>query len=135
MNLKILTGKLTRGTEGAAGYDIYSSEDVIITHDRPVAVKTNLRIAIPQGYYGKVEARSGLSFNNHLETGAGIIDSDYRGEIKVKIINTGNIPVTLPAGSRIAQIIFMKHEVVEIEEVALLEETARGDNGFGSTGL
>ncbi|MGL5950205.1 MAG: dUTP diphosphatase, partial [Cetobacterium sp.] len=76
-----------------------------------------------------------LSFNSNLETGAGVIDCGYLSEIKVKLYNHGTAPVTLPAGSRIAQIIFMKHEVVEFEEVALFEETARGEKGFGSSGI
>ncbi|MGL6101100.1 MAG: dUTP diphosphatase [Fusobacteriaceae bacterium] len=135
MELKILSGKLTKAHITDAGYDIHSSEDVLITPNRPVEVATNLRISIPEGYYGKVESRSGLSFKNNIEVGAGVIDCGYTAEIKIKLYNHGSYPVTLPTGSRIAQIIFMKHEIAEIEMVEDLEETERGEKGFGSSGI
>lgn len=124
-----------RGSEHAAGYDLYSAQECIIPAGCSASVETNVSIAIPDGYYGKVEARSGTSFKYDIETGAGVIDSDYRGSIGVKLYNHGQNDFVIENGQRIAQIIFQKHEVVNFVIADVLPDSKRGNAGFGSTGL
>lgn len=136
MNIKVqYKGKRpTKGTPGSAGYDIYSAEDFTIYPDWNYKVFTGLHVSIPEGYFGLVKARSGLSFNYNIEVGAGVIDSDYTGEIKVKLYNFGVDPVGFKEGDRVAQILFLPVASVDWEEVDEFDDTARGDGGFGSTG-
>lgn len=102
-------------------------------------VSTGLRLEIPEGYYGRVAPRSGLTVKHGLDVGAGVIDSDYRGVVSVVLFNHGQMPVSLEAGSRIAQLIIEKIATPEVVEVKCgdprLRETRRGDGGFGSTGI
>jgi len=98
-------------------------------------VSTGIALGIPEGNYGRIAPRSGLSYKNGIDIGAGVIDSDYTGEIKVLLINISNEPFEVEVGDRIAQIIIGKYLVTEIEEVEKLDESERGDAGFGSTGV
>jgi len=125
----------TRGSEDAAGLDLYALEDLIIYGKDCASVRTGIAVAIPKGYFGKVEARSGLSFKHDIETGAGVIDADYRGEINVKLYNNGHRLFEIKKGQRIAQLIIQPYLHCEPIEVADLNETRRGDKGFGSTGM
>ena len=137
--MKIVSGKLTRGSSEAAGYDIHASEDCMIYPNDSVAVPTNLRIDIPHGWVGIIKARSGSSFKYHIETGAGVIDSDYTGEIKVKLYNnSSHVPYKIEKGDKVAQILFVKHYTGYItyedgSEVEVVNKE-RGNKGFGSTG-
>jgi dUTP pyrophosphatase len=124
-----------RSTDGSAGYDIKSTEEASIYPGTSHKFTTGLRIAIPEGYVGIVKARSGLSFNRYIEIGAGVIDSDYRGEIRVHLYNHGDTPVIIYPGDRIAQLLIQKHETPEFVYVNDINDTARGINGFGSTGV
>jgi len=126
-----------RSTDGSAGYDIKSTEQASIYPGTSHKFTTGLRIAIPDGYVGIVKARSGLSFNSSVEVGAGVIDSDYRGEIRVHLYNHGDKPVLVYKGDRIAQLLIQKHETPEFIYVEDINDTAtaRGINGFGSTGV
>jgi dUTP pyrophosphatase len=124
----------TRQSEGAAGYDLTSVEDVEIQPGQRACVSTGLSMAIPEGYYGRIAPRSGLAAKNGLQVGAGVIDSDYRGLVKVLLFNHGSEPVWLPPNSRIAQLIFEKIGAPEVLEVENLDDTVRGEGGFGSTG-
>lgn len=126
--------KPKRSTSGAAGYDIYSAESQAIFPNERYAFKTNLFLKIPEGYYGRICPRSGLAVKSGIDVLAGVIDSDYIGEIKVVLINLGQYPEKINVGDKIAQIIFQKYEIVSFEEVDDLSKTDRGDNGFGSTG-
>lgn len=124
----------TKGTPQAAGWDLYALENYsnIALGE---TIETGIAVQIPEGYYGKVEARSGLSFKLEVETGAGVIDSDYRGQVKVKIYNFGAYHLDIKKGERIAQLIIMKYASdLEAEEVDELDDTERGENGFGHTG-
>lgn len=121
--------------EGDAGYDIASNETKSIYRYSSAIFSTGLRMAIPPGYVGKVVSRSGLSFKHSLEVGAGVIDSGYRGEIKIHLYNNGDKGVTINKGDRIAQIIILKHESPEFELVEELDDTERGIYGFGHTGM
>lgn len=92
-------------------------------------------MAIPHGNYGRVAPRSGLAVKNFIDVGAGVIDSDYRGEVKVLLFNFGSTDFSIMPGDRIAQLIIEKYTMTNIEEVNDLDATSRGEGGFGSTGV
>lgn len=124
----------TRGSSFAAGLDLYSIEGLTIgPHERAIA-RTGLAVAIPHGFYGRVAPRSGLAVKQGLDVLAGVIDSDYRGELCCILYNTSNAELTLAAGSKICQLIIEKIITPNATWVADLDETARGAGGFGSTG-
>uniref|UniRef100_A0A0N5AU59 Deoxyuridine 5'-triphosphate nucleotidohydrolase n=1 Tax=Syphacia muris TaxID=451379 RepID=A0A0N5AU59_9BILA len=133
----------TYGSAKAAGADLYSAEDCIIPAKGifdfyfclgKYCVSTAIRVAIPDGCYGRIAPRSGLAVKNFIDVGAGVIDSDYRGELKILLFNFGNEDFQVRKGDRIAQLICEKFQRCEILESHELEETARGAGGFGSTG-
>ncbi|XP_046689241.1 deoxyuridine 5'-triphosphate nucleotidohydrolase, mitochondrial-like [Homalodisca vitripennis] len=97
-------------------------------------VKTDLKIMLPEGCYGRIAPRSGLTWKNGIDVGAGVIDEDYRGDVRVILFNHSDEPFTIEAGDRIAQLICEKIYYPELEEVQELDETNRGSGGFGSTG-
>jgi len=123
-----------RGSALAAGLDICSIEDVELQPKQRATVRTGLAVAIPPGFYGRVAPRSGLAAKNGLDVLAGVIDSDYRGEICCVLYNTGDESITLPAGSKICQLVVEQIITPEAAWVNDLDETARGAGGFGSTG-
>lgn len=141
MNIKLLSDKAkvpTRGSSGAAGYDLYSLETHPLQPGERKTFKTGISIAIPQGYYGRIAPRSGLAVKHGIDVLAGVIDSDYRGEIMVALINLSSEPITLPIikdgkETAIAQIIFEKYNNVNFDVVDNLDTTFRGSGGFGST--
>ncbi|KAG6499120.1 hypothetical protein ZIOFF_038876 [Zingiber officinale] len=122
-----------RQTEGSAGLDISASHAAVIEPYGRDIVHTCLRIKIPYGYYGRLASRSGLAWKNRIEVGAGVIDSDYRGEVKVLLFNRTNIPVYISPQQNIAQLILEKIVFPEVYEVPHLSYSERGDKGFGST--
>jgi dUTP pyrophosphatase len=124
----------TRGSQQAAGLDLYSIEEVVLQPGARAAVRTGLSIAIPRGFYGRVAPRSGLAVNYGLDVLAGVIDSDYRGEIVCALVNHGQKSLTLEAGQRMAQLIIQAIITPEPAWTDSLDETARGAGGFGSTG-
>lgn len=123
-------------TSGAAGMDITSVEEVLILPHQIKLVKTGLAAAVEEGYEIQVRARSGLSTKHGLTliNGIGTIDSDYRGEIGVPLINLSGESYVISKGERIAQLVVNKIEQPEIEIVEELDDTERGAGGFGSTG-
>lgn len=125
-------------TEGSAGMDLYANTtfETTIAPLQRVLVPTGIYIELPKGYEAQVRPRSGLAAKNGVTVlnTPGTIDSDYRGEIKVILVNLSNEDFVLKPGERIAQMVVAKHERVEWEEVKVLEETERGEGGFGSTG-
>jgi dUTP pyrophosphatase len=123
-----------RGSDFAAGLDICSLEDVIIEPHQRALARTGLAMAIPHGFYGRVAPRSGLAAKQGLDVLAGVIDSDYRGELCCILYNTSDTSITLPAGSKICQLIVEKIITPKAVWVNDLDETARGAGGFGSTG-
>jgi len=123
-----------RASAGAAGYDLFSTDTVTIEPGNLVCVSTGIAIKVPEGTYGRIAPRSGISVKHNVHVGAGVIDSDYTGEIKVVLYNLGKVPVTLNALDRIAQLVIEKIDLPEIREVQELGETFRGAGGFGSTG-
>jgi dUTP pyrophosphatase len=127
----------TRQTPGAAGYDVCSAEPdfTLAPRERRLA-RTGLALAIPPGYEAQVRPRSGLALKHGLTlpNTPATIDSDYRGELMVALINLGTEPVTVTRGMRIAQLVFQRVEEVDLREVAELPASERGGGGFGSTG-
>ena len=133
-----------------AGFDICADEDLVINAGETVTVSTGLSIAIPEGYYGRLKGRSGLTAKTALRVQEGTIDASYRGEVKVicelraltahkepgrwtVIMRSGSYPIK--RGERIAQLIIQPLPNVEVLEVDELDDTDRGDGGFGSTGV
>jgi dUTP pyrophosphatase len=123
-----------RGSALAAGLDVYSIEDLKIEPKQRAIARTGLAVGIPPGFYGRVAPRSGLAAKSGLDVLAGVIDSDYRGEVCCLLYNTGDEPIHLAAGSKICQLIVEQIIRPEAAWVRDLDETARGAGGFGSTG-
>jgi len=126
-------------TEGAAGMDLKARVDapMILEPGKRALVPTGLSIELPDGYEAQVRARSGLAakFGVGLVNGVGTIDSDYRGEIKICLINHGEETFTVNDGDRVAQLVFARYEKVKLVNAEELEETGRADGGFGHTGV
>jgi len=122
-----------RKTEGAAGLDLYSAEDVEINPGEIKIIGTGIAVEIPKGYFGLIKDRSGFA-SKGLHTLAGVIDEDYRGEIKIVLVNLGKEKIKIEKGTRIAQLIIIPYLKVTVKEVEELSETERGNKGFGSTG-
>lgn len=123
-----------RGSAFSAGLDICSIEDLVIEPHQRATARTGLAVAIPHGFYGRVAPRSGLASKHGLDVLAGVIDSDYRGELCCLLYNTGDAAIALPAGSKICQLIIEKIIAPKAVWSNDLDETARGAGGFGSTG-
>jgi dUTP pyrophosphatase len=124
----------TRGSAGAAGLDLYAVERVVIEPGGRAAVRTGVAVAIPQGFYGRVAPRSGLAVRHGIDTLAGVIDSDYRGEILCALVNHGREPFHVEPGARVAQLLIESIATPEPAWAEDLEQTERGAGGFGSSG-
>lgn len=140
INIKRLNAKAilpTRGSEQAAGYDLYAciDEPVTIPPHSTVKVGTGLSIELPDNYFGAIFARSGLATKKGLRPSncVGVCDSDYRGEYIVALHNDSDIGVIINPEERIAQLVVLPYLPVEFNEVDSLTDTERGDGGFGST--
>lgn len=123
-----------RGSSLAAGLDIYAIEDLTIGPGERVLARTGLAVAIPEGYYGRLAPRSGLATQKGLDTLAGVIDADYRGEIGCLLYNAGAESIHLPAQSKICQLIIEKIITPSAVWADEISDTDRGSGGFGSTG-
>lgn len=125
-------------TSGSAGVDLraYLEESVTLEPLERTLIPTGLHIALPEGYEAQIRARSGLSIKHGITliNAVGTIDSDYRGEIKIGLVNLSNDSYTIEPGERVAQMIIAKYEQVHFQLVDELDETDRGEGGFGSTG-
>ncbi len=123
-------------TEGSAGMDLRANEEAALQPGERILVGTGLRMAIPAGFEGQVRPRSGLALRQGLGcvNSPGTIDSDFRGEVKVLLINWGSEIVQIARGDRIAQLVIAPVARAEWEQVGDLDETMRGEGGFGSTG-
>jgi len=118
-----------------AGLDLYSNEETILQPNERRIVPTGIAMAIPENHVGLIWDRSGLAAKNGLKTMGGVIDSTYRGEVKIIMHNLSTEPFTIEKGMRIAQILIQPITQKQILEVEELDETERKDSGFGSTGL
>jgi dUTP pyrophosphatase len=128
----------TQGSEKAAGFDLYAAIDkeIVIREGSWMPIPTGLAITPPEGYFGAIFARSGLSIKKGLRPAncVGICDEDYTGEYIVALRNDSDSTETVQPGDRIAQLVFLPYINVEFEEVSSLDKTERGAGGFGSTG-
>ncbi len=126
-------------TNGSAGIDLKASleSSVVLKPMERSLIPTGLFLSIPRGYEGQIRGRSGLAINNGitLANGIGTIDSDYRGEVKVILINLGHEEFIINNGDRIAQLVLARYEQIEFELVENLDDTNRGSGGFGHTGV
>lgn len=121
---------------GDAGMDLFSFEDLEIVPGDKALVSTGLKIAVPAHHAGFVWDKSGIATKNHIKTMAGVIDSNYRGELKIALTNLGSEPYVIRKGEKIAQLIIkpvVAPEVIQVDELPRADE--RGDKGFGSSGL
>ena len=125
----------TRATEFSAGLDLSSIEDTIVPANKWIAIPTGISIQIPKDCYARIAPRSGIAFKHGIQVGAGVVDSDYTGEIKVILFNHGSSDFEVKKGDRIAQLIFEKIYTDYFIEVEELDDTVRGEGGFGSTGV
>lgn len=127
----------TKGHPGDAGMDVYAIDDYILNPGERVTVRTGIALDIPEGHVGLVHPRSGLAFKYGITivNAPGTIDSGYRGEINVCLLNTSDKEYVVFKGDRIAQIVFQRFSTADIEEVDELSDSVRAGNGFGSTGV
>ena len=136
VKFKKLSKKATephKASDGAAGLDFYSAENVIIHPHQQTRVHTDLALEIPENHYGQLKVRSGAASKNSISVEAGVIDSDYRGEVEFLIRNNGQEPYTINAGDKIGQMIILQLPTLQLEETKTLSSTVRGTKGFGST--
>ena len=124
-----------RGSAGAAGFDLFSSADFIVPAHGRSLIPTGLAVAVPTGTYGRIAPRSGIALKHGIDVGGGVIDPDYRGELKVLLFNFGNEDFSGTAGVRVAQLICERICIPTLLPCNCLDESGRGENGFGSTGL
>jgi len=142
-NVKVLVKRLkdnatlpTYMTNGSSGLDLYSAEEKIIPPGKWEVISTGIAVEIPYGYEGEVRSRSGIAKDHGIFVlnSPGTIDSDYRGEVKVILMNLGNEPFKVSIGDRIAQLVIVPVVRAEVLEVEELSSTERNDGGFGHTG-
>ena len=128
----------TQGSPGSAGFDLRAAVegDIVLRPGERLLVPTGIVLEIPPGWEGQVRPRSGLALRHGIGilNAPGTIDSDYRGEVGVILVNLGEAPFSLRRGDRVAQLVFARVEPVEWEEADTLEDSSRGGGGFGSTG-
>lgn len=119
---------------GCAGYDVFSNENKILKPGTRCLVDTGICCEIPNNFYIRIAPRSGLSVNYGIDIGAGVVDSSYRGQIKVLVINNGSEPFEISIGDKIAQLIIERCVDADIEVGTILSTSDRGSRGFGSSG-
>jgi len=126
-----------KATDGSAGYDVYSAEELVLEAGEFRKISTGIRLSLPNDVEAQVRPRSGLAFKHGITVlnSPGTIDSDYRGEVCVLLINHSKIPFKVEVGMRIAQMIFSKIIPIDFELRSELDESVRGSGGFGSTGI
>lgn len=124
-------------TAGSAGMDLKANilEPIQLKARSSVIIPTGIYVALPDGCEMQIRGRSGLAFKYDIVSHLGTLDADYRGEIKVKLFNLSDNDFVINPGERIAQIVIARYEKIEWDEVAVLDETDRGEGGFGSTGM
>ncbi|KAL2317335.1 hypothetical protein Fmac_031211 [Flemingia macrophylla] len=125
----------SRASPLSAGYDLSSAVETKVPARGKALVATDISIVIPEGTYARIAPRSGLAWKHSIDVGAGVIDADYRGPVGVILFNHSDVDFELKVGDRIAQLIIEKIVTPIVSEVEDLDETARGEGGFGSTGV
>jgi dUTP pyrophosphatase len=124
----------TQAHEGDAGYDVYSQENATIAPNNTHFFKLGFKLRFPKTLVCQVWDKSGLALKNGITVLGGVIDSSYRGEVGVILYNAGDQPVTFNQGDKLAQLVFTEIQTPRVETVDELDQTTRGDGGFGSTG-
>lgn len=124
-----------RASKLAAGYDLFSAEDCIVKAKNKYLVSSGISMAVPLGHYGRMAPRSGLAVKKFIDVGAGVIDSDYRGEVKILLFNFSEEDFEVKKGDRVAQLVIEQISTPEVLEVENLDDTERGEGAFGSTGM
>jgi dUTP pyrophosphatase len=138
INIKLFSNRAIipkRATPGSAGYDLFSSVDIVVPKRGRILVQTDVGVQIPETCYGRIAPRSGLAVKNGIDVGAGVIDSDYCGTIGVLLFNHSDEDFQIKHGDRIAQLIIEQIISPQFIEVESLEKTLRNDGGYGSTGI
>jgi dUTP pyrophosphatase len=129
----------SRATPGAVGYDLYSTEGYVVQPGARVVVSTGIQIGLPPGVYGRIASRSGLTVKHGIEVGAGVVDPDYQGEVKVVLFNHDpKQSFVIRPGYRVAQLVLEQYVTVpiyETDEIVFGADQIRGSDGFGSTGV
>jgi len=136
INVKRLTDTATiptRNNPTDAGLDVYADEDWFVTGRHKAVIKTGIAMSIPDGYVARIAPRSSLAMNN-IDVLAGVVDSSYRGEVKIILINHADSDYEIKQGDKIAQILIQPVELWTPHEVKFLDDTKRGEKGFGSSG-
>ena len=138
LRVKLLSENATvpsRGSEQAAGWDLYAAEPVVVPGRGKAIIPTDIAVAIATNHYGRIAPRSGMSWKNHTDIGAGVIDSDYRGPVGVVMFNHADSDLQIEKGDRVAQLVI---EQISTQPLVIvdgdLDDTERGEGGFGSTG-
>lgn len=124
----------TRGSEVAAGWDLYASQELVVPARGKAIITTDIAIAVPVGFYGRVAPRSGMAWKKHTDIGAGVIDADYRGPVGVVMFNHSDEDLQIEVGDRVAQLVIEQISMAPLTEVDSLDDTERGEGGYGSTG-
>lgn len=124
----------TRGSQVAAGWDLYASQETVVPARGKAIIATDIAIAVPVGYYGRVAPRSGMAWKKHTDIGAGVIDADYRGPVGVVMFNHSDEDLLIEVGDRVAQLVIEQISMAPLTEVESLDDTERGEGGYGSTG-
>lgn len=123
-----------RQTPGSAGHDLVANKAAVVPAHGSVIVDTGIKIALPQGYYGRVAGRSSLAFKHDVTAFEGTIDEDYRGPLKVKLFNHSDVSYNVKKGDRVAQLIVSAYVAPRFGVACTLADTTRGEGGFGSSG-
>ena len=140
MRVKLLSENATvptRGSNESAGWDLYAAEDTIVPARGKAIIATDIAVAITTGYYGRIAPRSGMSWKNHTDIGAGVVDSDYRGPVGVVMFNHADTDLQITKDDRVAQMVIEKINTAPlllVPDGVELDDTERGEGGFGSTG-
>ena len=140
MRVKLLSENATvptRGSNESAGWDLYAAEDTIVPARGKAIIATDIAVAISTGYYGRIAPRSGMSWKNHTDIGAGVVDSDYRGPVGVVMFNHADTDLQITKDDRVAQMVIEKINTAPlllVPDGVELDDTERGEGGFGSTG-
>ena len=124
----------TRGSAVAAGWDLYASQECVVPARGKAIVSTDISIAVPVGYYGRIAPRSGMAWKKHTDIGAGVIDADYRGPVGVVMFNHSEEDLKIEVADRVAQLVIEQISMAPLTEVDSLDDTERGEGGYGSTG-
>lgn len=138
LQVKLLSENATLPTKGSplsAGFDLSSAQDVTIKTGSRGLVKLDISIACPPGTYARIAPRSGLAVKKGIDVGAGVVDADYRGPVGVVLFNFGDEDFEVKVGDRVAQLILEQVSMVDAVQVTELNDTVRGEGGFGSTGV